>query len=152
MNVSKISPWGCGIPPKNPRRLDDFQIPPVHYTLPVTGFVTHITRLYEREPGEPFDSARLRDYVSRWVRWKPVGVLQFSRAQYSHVYGSISKISQCPQALVASATCCLVVLSRCQKCTLEKCNSDNSAKRTKMINLLQPAPWGVKTLRRVPRS
>ncbi len=37
-------------------------------------FVTRVTQLYEHEPGEPFDSARLGDYVSRWVRWTTAGV------------------------------------------------------------------------------
>ena len=39
-----------------------------------TRFVTHITRLYKRKPGESFDSARLGDDVTRWVRWTTAGL------------------------------------------------------------------------------
>jgi len=31
--------------------------------------IIRLTRLYEQAPGEPFDSARLGDDVSRWISW-----------------------------------------------------------------------------------
>ena len=31
--------------------------------------------LYEQEPGEPFDSSRLGEYVQRWVRWVEAGLM-----------------------------------------------------------------------------
>jgi hypothetical protein len=37
-------------------------------------FVRRVTQLYEGEPGESFDSARLGDYVSRWTRGVRAGV------------------------------------------------------------------------------
>ncbi len=36
-------------------------------------FVERATRLYEQGPGGPFDSARLGQYVKRWVRWAGAG-------------------------------------------------------------------------------
>ncbi len=35
----------------------------------VQNFLARAIRLYEQEPGEPFDSSRLGVYVQRWVRW-----------------------------------------------------------------------------------
>ena len=32
-------------------------------------FLARAVRLYEQEPGEPFDSSRLGLYVRRWVSW-----------------------------------------------------------------------------------
>jgi len=35
----------------------------------LNNFVERATRLYEQGPGEPCGSARLGEYVQRWVRW-----------------------------------------------------------------------------------
>jgi len=42
----------------------------------------HVIRLYEQEPGESFDSARLGLYVQRWVRctWAGIGDLNVGNA------------------------------------------------------------------------
>jgi hypothetical protein len=37
-------------------------------------FVSRAARLYEQEPGEPYDSSRLGVYVKRWLRWVGVGL------------------------------------------------------------------------------
>ena len=37
-------------------------------------FLARAIRLYEQEPGEPFDSSRLGQFVQRWVRWATSGV------------------------------------------------------------------------------
>jgi hypothetical protein len=40
----------------------------------VERFIERIVRLYEQEPGEPCDSARLGLYVKRWLRWVWAGL------------------------------------------------------------------------------
>ncbi len=39
----------------------------------VENFLARAIRLYEQEPGEPFDSSRLGVYVQRWVGWAGAG-------------------------------------------------------------------------------
>jgi RNA-directed DNA polymerase len=40
----------------------------------VERFVERASRLYERKPGETFDSSRLGRYVQRWFRWARAGL------------------------------------------------------------------------------
>jgi len=40
----------------------------------IQSFLARAIRLYEKEPGEPFDSSRLGVYVQRWVGWVNAGI------------------------------------------------------------------------------
>ncbi|MFA9409589.1 MAG: hypothetical protein ACERKJ_12255 [Candidatus Dadabacteria bacterium] len=40
----------------------------------VENFIERSARLYEQEPREPYDSARLGLYVKRWCRWTQSGL------------------------------------------------------------------------------
>ena len=41
---------------------------------PAQSLIARALRLYEQEPGEPFDSSQLGVYVQRWVRWAGGGI------------------------------------------------------------------------------
>ena len=45
-----------------------------HTSRTIQNFLARAIRLYEQEPGEPFDSSRLGVYVRRWVRWTGAGL------------------------------------------------------------------------------
>ena len=60
----------------------------------VENFLARAIRLYEQEPGEPFDSSRLGVYVQRWVGWVSGG-LPLGFADQTLI-GSASRIATIP--------------------------------------------------------